>query len=303
MKKSGIKNEASMRVVYVILFFFSFFFYTAEAITHEQNARGKQVNNSPFVSAQLGGQMGNQLFQVATACALAWSNNALACFPQMDPQKPVVQHVFFRLQKEFPKNRKIIFRYDEPVHSYVPIPYRPCLEIHGNFQTEKYFVQYRNRLLELFAPRSDDLEYMNTKYAWLIQHPNTVGVQLRYYKGEGAGYVFPQYGKDYLEKAMALFSPTSLFVVSSDNIAYARQCIPTWVKNIVFLEHEPNYIDMHLLSLCKDNIISNSTFGWWAAWLNKNPHKKVVCPALIFRGLPCQDFCPESWIRIEADAD
>ncbi|MBN9351771.1 MAG: alpha-1,2-fucosyltransferase [Chitinophagaceae bacterium] len=63
---------------------------------------------------------------------------------------------------------------------------------------------------------------------------------------------------------------------------------------------EDSWQDMYLMSLCRHNIICNSTFSWWAAWLNKNPDKMVVCPEKWFTTdfLNDNDIVPEGWIQI-----
>ncbi|MBQ9487757.1 MAG: alpha-1,2-fucosyltransferase, partial [Selenomonadaceae bacterium] len=63
---------------------------------------------------------------------------------------------------------------------------------------------------------------------------------------------------------------------------------------------EHDFEEMHLMSLCKHNIISNSTFAWWGAWLNKNPDKKVFAPDTWFASNPKIAIVPESWIKIPA---
>ncbi len=174
------------------------------------------------------------------------------------------------------------------------------MKISGYFQNEKYFAHHRDRLLNLFAPHPDDLKYIQNKYGWIINHPNAVSVHLRYYYSEKPGEdSFIQYEREYFEKAMALFPESSLFIVTSDNLNFARQNIPTEGKNVVFIEGEPYYIDFFLQSLCKHNIICNSTFSWWSAWLNRNPNKIVVRPKVWMGGYP-DIGGPEEWIKIDA---
>ena len=258
-----------------------------------------QPVQKPFVTACIMGQLGNNLFEVAAASALAWDHHAVPRFSQITPAA-VAEHVFFRCPI-VPALPAIASTYKEPAFSYQPIPFTPNMAINGYFQSEKYFARYRKRLLKLFAPRADDLAYIKRKYKKILRHSKTVGVQIRYYEIEDPqSKFFPQYGKDYLEKAMSRFPKSSLFVVSSNNIEYARNNLPKWAKKVVFLQNEPNYIDLHILSMCKHNIITNSSFGWWGAWLNKNHKKIVVYPKLIFYGLPTQDFAPSRWVGIDA---
>lgn len=252
-----------------------------------------------FVTVQIYGQLGNNLFQVATASALAWDNNAELFLQDLDSNSPIYQHVFFRFNNTAP-TKPIQFHWHEPTYAYKNISYHPNMNLSGYFQSEKYFHHHRPRLLALLAPHPDDLCYIQNKYQWIITHPETVGIQLRYYKWEfPTEDLYPQYGKKYLETAMSLFPKSSLFVVSSNNLAFARACIPSGIENIVFIENEPNYIDLYILSSCKHNIITNSSFGWWGAWLNQNPDKIVIRPNIWIKGLPSQDVCPKEWIVLD----
>ncbi len=254
----------------------------------------------PYVIANIYNQLGNNFFQVAAASALAWDNGAEPHFPDFDSNSVVYQHVFFRFSNQLPK-APLSFFWEEPIFSYQSIPYQPNMLIHGYYQSEKYFSHHREKLLELFAPHPDDLEYIQNKYQHILSHPNTVGVQLRYYKWEHPHEdLFPQYGKEYLKKTMGLFPKSYLFVISSNNIEYARKCVPSFAKNVIFIENEPHYIDFYILSMCKHNIITNSTFGWWSAWLNQNPKKVVVRPSYWIKGLPTQDVCPDEWISVKS---
>lgn len=256
-----------------------------------------------YITGAVLGQLGNQLFEVATTSALAWDHGAEPYFPGFESSlnKPegYYQRIFFRC-KIFPPSKKISSEWGAPNFGYVPIPFKPKMRISGYCQNEKYFAHHRDRLIKLFAPHPDDLKYLKKKYGWIIDHPNTVSVHLRYYYAEKPDEdSFIQYDWEYFEKAMSLFPDSSLFVVTSDNLDYARQNIPTQGRNVIFIEGEPYYIDFFLQSLCKNNIISNSTFSWWSAWLNQNPNKIVVRPKVWLGGYP-DIGGPEEWIRIDA---
>lgn len=257
-----------------------------------------ETKEKPFVSARIYGQLGNNLFQVATASALAWDNNAELYFEYFDINSPVYQHIFFRF-KNLPYCKQIQFQWKEPSYAYHNISYQPNMQIDGYFQSEKYFYKYRQRLLEMFSPPLEDLLYLQKKYSLILSHPNTVGVQIRYYKDElPEDSLYPQYGKEYLKTAVSLFPESSLFIISSNNIEFARKSIPHWITNVIFIENEPNYIDLQILKSCKHNIITNSSFGWWAAWLNENPNKIIVRPSVWIHVLPTQDVCPKEWVTL-----
>ena len=70
---------------------------------------------------------------------------------------------------------------------------------------------------------------------------------------------------------------------------------------MVFMEGRSGIEDMRLMSFCKHNIIANSSFSWWAAWLNQNPYKKVIAPKNWFgpqANLWTGDIIPKEWVTI-----
>lgn len=256
----------------------------------------------PYVIGRILGGLGNQMFEVATTCALAWDNGADPYFPDFIPCVPhseSLRHVLFRCALK-PPSEKISCEWSTPVYGYEPIPFVPGMRLSGYSQSEKYFAHHRDRLIQFFAPKDVDMQYIKKKYANVINHPNSVCVHLRYYyaeKPDEPGY--RQYDEEYYEKAMSLFSNDSLFVVISDNMEFAKKNISTVGRNVIFVENEPHYIDFYLQTLCKHNIIGNSTFSWWGAWLNQNPGKIVVRPEKWIGGYP-DIGGPDSWIKIDA---
>ena len=129
-----------------------------------------------FITAHVFDQLGNNLFQIAATCALAWDNGAIPYFPDLLHKPMDYGHVFFRLNTH-PPSSAVSCVYQEPSLAYHPIPFQNRMHLDGYFQSEKYFSHHRERLLKLFAPSFRDLYYMQRKYQWLIQHPRTVGVQ------------------------------------------------------------------------------------------------------------------------------
>jgi hypothetical protein len=61
---------------------------------------------------------------------------------------------------------------------------------------------------------------------------------------------------------------------------------------------DKSYLDMYLMSKCKHNIIANSTFSWWGAWLNENKEKRVYCPNTLLNGYDNGIVYCSDWIRV-----
>ncbi|MCX6713678.1 MAG: alpha-1,2-fucosyltransferase, partial [Candidatus Vogelbacteria bacterium] len=61
--------------------------------------------------------------------------------------------------------------------------------------------------------------------------------------------------------------------------------------------------ELVLMSKCKHNIIANSSFSWWSAWLNQNPNKIVIAPDIWFNNnsIRIEDIIPPSWIKLSRD--
>jgi hypothetical protein len=80
---------------------------------------------------------------------------------------------------------------------------------------------------------------------------------------------------DYYKNAVEKFDEKTLFVVFSDDINWCRENL-NFIKNKFFIEEKNDILEIYLMSLFKKNIIANSTFSWWGAWLGKN--NEVIMP-------------------------
>lgn len=108
----------------------------------------------------------------------------------------------------------------------------------------------------------------------------------------------------YYDRAIRLLKekhPNASFFVFSDDIEWVKNQIHE--DNVTFVDWnkgQESYKDMLLMSLCKHNIIANSTFSWWGAFLNSNMDKIVVCPDEWLVGESAIGHVPENWTKISA---
>lgn len=187
------------------------------------------------------------------------------------------------------------------------------LEVKGNiyldgyWQSEKYFSAIRDILLKEFAIKYEQ-NFKNKELTKLIS--NTESVSIHFRRGDYAHN--PETNQyhglctfDYYQKAVNIivqkFPNCHFFIFSDDH---------TWVNEnfklsypVTMVDHNDditNYEDLRLMSFCKHNIIANSSFSWWGAWLNINPDKIVIAPGKWFNNekIDIKDLIPEGWIRI-----
>ncbi len=199
------------------------------------------------------------------------------------------------------KIRKIY--YEDPNFKFEPIPFTPNMKIIGYFQSEKYFQHNKQLILDTFEPSKKIKDYLYEKYQELILNPKTVGVHLRAYELEHISLrnEFDDLRNGYYKNAIELFPQDSLFVIFSDNIEWAKKILKDLDRQHIYIEGEHYSHDFYLLSYCKHQILCQSTFGWWAAYLNKNPDKIVVVPDPWFTPpstIDLSHITPEGWIKL-----
>jgi hypothetical protein len=193
----------------------------------------------------------------------------------------------------------------------LPIPHSTrSLYLDGFFQAYQYAQGVEQQIRTEFRFRNPasgkNLEILNQIRA--VDNSVSLHVRRGDYITRGAG---PQVlSLSYHMRAMQtvierLRNPT--FFVFSDDIDYVRNNLPTR-ENIVFVDHNDTSNgceDFRLMSACNHNIIANSTFSWWGAWLNPNPAKMVCAPSSwnnVNPDVHCPDLIPSDWLRISIDA-
>lgn len=264
----------------------------------------QEGEHSPFVTAELMGQLGNQMFIIAAATSLALDHGAIPVFPDLVQSNQYnipwnYERLFHVLPVQQPGPVSVVYK--EPRFCYQPIPYQPNMKLFGYFQSEKYFSSHKEEILELFAPPTDVITYLSKTYADILAHPLTVSIHVRFYHEDPGGKVHPTCSREYFLKAMEFFPEEALFVVFSNNMEKCKRLLRGIRKNFRLIEGQDHFCDLYLMSFCKHNIIANSSFSWWAAYLNRNPDKQVIAPKLWFNpkyGADIKDLLPDGWIKI-----
>jgi hypothetical protein len=173
----------------------------------------------------------------------------------------------------------------------------------GYFQSEKYFKHNREYILNLFEPY-DFLKYELNKYRLLFENKRTCSIHVR--RGDYLNYSethLPQ-KIDYFTRAidrMDREDDVDVYVVFSDDIQWCKENFKGDAvfgrDNFYFIENEKDYIELYLMSMCNNHIVSNSSFSWWGAWLDNKESKVVIAPKKWWIGED-EDVVPETWIKI-----
>lgn len=237
-----------------------------------------------MVTAHLQGGLGNQMFQIAAATSLAIDNNDIACF---DLSKHKIglqgknaityQDNIFRNVINKPIDSFVI--YQEKRFNFNKINYINGINLFGYFQSEKYFNENKEYIIDMFSPKKE----LSNKYSEKINtfnKSNKETVSLHVRRGDYLLFkdIHPFIGLNYIQSALSLFNDC-LILVFSDDILWCKENIKSKNNEIVFLDDTNNdYDDIYLMSSCDNHILSNSSFSWWGSYLNKNKNKKIVAP-------------------------
>jgi len=291
-----------------------------------------------MIIVKLIGGLGNQMFQYATARRLAEKHSAIlkldvTGFEEYKLHKyglncfHVLEHVASKAEIELIRgNQNIINRARRKIASIfgfknyngwiferefhfdadiIEAPDNVLLE--GYWQSEKYFIDISDILRCEFVIKYQQ-DNQSQKFANIIQNTESVSLHVRradYVQNALTNKVFGTCNQEYYNRSVRyagerIFNP-HYFIFSDE---------PQWAKDnlkfdfpMTFVDcnnASRNYEDLRLMSICKHNIIANSSFSWWGAWLNDNPNKIVIAPKKWFNDNTrnTKDLIPEQWVRL-----
>lgn len=178
----------------------------------------------------------------------------------------------------------------------------------GSWQDERYFESAKENVSKAFefSPLKND---KNKKIADSLKRDNSVAIHIRKGDGYGTWNIFSNTcAKSYYNAAVQYIKEhveNPKFYVFSDNPKFVKDYLD--IEDYTLINWNPsigpgNYLDMQLMSYAKHNIIANSTYSWWGAWLNANPDKIVIAPRFWFNPESklrnINHIIPANWIKL-----
>ena len=289
-----------------------------------------------MVVVKLMGGLGNQMFQYAAGRALAHAFNTslkldISFLSDNTPRHNVIQRPYelsvFNIKEQFPNKKEVqkfttgrvalsdrlTFRtytlYKEPHFHFAPdfLKLKPSVYLDGFWQSEEYFKAIKETIVEEFSFKEKP-EGGNKQISDQISGTNSVSIHVRRGDYISNPYTNSYHGTcdlKYYQLAIEIIAQRvtdPYFFVFSDDIE--------WTKEHLVIDYPSQYVDqnngdksyedLRLMSTCKHNIIANSSFSWWGAWLNSYPDKIVVAPEKWFNNSEnnTKDLLPPSWIKV-----
>jgi len=266
------------------------------------------------------GRLGNQLFQLAALLGTSNKNNYVPSIPieKNKKEKPngcldlfTNKWIGFKLELfncfdiDIHDNNDINvknsykephFHFDENIFNI-----KDDTNIDGFFQSELYFKHIENDVKDLFV-FNKNIQDKSNSILNKKKKTKLVSVHVRRSDYLGLQHQYNLLDVEYYQESINMFDDdTYQYFIFSDDINWCKQVFGE-NELIEYIEGNDQYVDLHLMTLCDHNIIANSTFSWWGAWLNKNKDKKIIAPSVWFnpnrKDLNTKDMIPKDWIKI-----
>jgi hypothetical protein len=258
-----------------------------------------------MIISKIQGGLGNQMFQYAYGKHLATKYNkklyldinfyqyqSLRKFSLQDFDDVDIDISVGKIKVDYP-----IYRVDDDFnYKELPTPNNCGYYLNGYWQSEKYFKESESVIKNNFKPNKNLFEkILKTPFI----DTNTVSLHVRRTDYVTSNGYHPVQSIEYYKNAIDIIGDYDYIFVFSDDIQWCKDNLK--FKNMVFMEGFSDIEDLHIMSLCQNNIIANSSFSWWGAWLNIHPEKKIIAPTNWFgeqANLNTSNMIPSDWIKI-----
>jgi hypothetical protein len=238
------------------------------------------------------------LHSLHTDCQFASANEIRNLLPSHNFEK-ALQYLSPKKKRTY--YREKYFHFDDNMLKFGKNVY-----LKGYFQSEKYFLPIKEIIQNEFRIKEEAIagvkDFFNAPGS-----ANRVSVHLRRGDMKNDPVMAERHGVmplSYYQKAIEIIrSKISAphFYFFSDDIDWTKENFNTTDATFVSGEiSKTHFEDLYLMSQCDHNIIANSSFSWWGAWLNKSVNKIVIAPNKWFNNGPTDlhDLIPDDWIKI-----
>jgi hypothetical protein len=238
-----------------------------------------------FFTSFLMGGLGNQMFQISHAYAQGLKHKTKVIFKPtaytpMQANKPdkYFDNIYRKIKFDnfSCELHRVVGTWD--FKEIIP-PNGKNIEFYGYFQSSKNFYGFDDDIRNLFKPNVSFFEKISKKFPKL-DFSNSVSLHIRRGDYLKIPKILPPLDVSYYENCINKIDYYENIFVFSDEISWAKQNLK--FKNLIFVEGLEDYEELWMMSLCKINIMSNSTFSWWGSFLNSNKDKKVFVPNIWF---------------------
>jgi len=256
-----------------------------------------------MISSNLLGGLGNQLFSAAHAISQGLKHNRKVVFipksftpGQGNGAENYVDNVFRNLT--FVENIDGFTKVTEKSFSYYgESPLDTNTVFDGYYQSSKNWFGFEDKIRDKFQPPMELVDYFLGKYPQLNDE-NTLSLHVRRSEYLLFPEIHPTITKEYINEALNIIGEYTTIFIFSDDHKWIKENLN--LKSAIFVNESKDWEELYLMSLCKNHIISNSTFSWWGVFLNKNKNKKIVSPSVWFgpKGPNPIDIYESYWIKI-----
>lgn len=233
-------------------------------------------------SAFLMGGLGNQMFQIAHAFAQGERKNIKTIFKpiasgKMQGNKPnkYLTNIFrnFQFENEIPNLKRI----SENGWFFTKInpEWNQPIEFYGYFQSSQNFYGFDSIIKEKFRPTDEFLSKIFAIYPQL-EHKNNLSLHVRRGDYLTVSHILPVISKEYIDYCVNEINDYDYLFVFSDDKQWVKNNLD--YPNMIIVEGLEDYEELWTMSLCKNNIMSNSSFSWWGVYLSNFDNKQVMCP-------------------------
>lgn len=239
-----------------------------------------------IITSHLMGGLGNQMFQISKAIAEGLKNDLpvffrASSFIPMEGNQPTnyLSNIFRNIN--FDDTKIPTFRINEISWSYYETNhvYKEPTEFYGYFQSSKNFKGCENEIKELFSPTEEFIKKIKNLYPKIFEK-DSVSIHVRRGDYLNVSEILPVIDKTYIDECLKEIGEYSNVFIFSNDKEWCKKNLN--YTNSIVVEGLMDYEELWMISLCKINIMSNSSFSWWGSYLNKNINKKIYCPSIWF---------------------